>query len=181
MCFVFSLFQFILFTAQLHSVLFIRIMFSFCLHTSMNKTQLISCLLGLGLSANLLAQESENIAQYLQEQGQQHSLEDHYASSVPDELNLDAQRSELKWREEGKPDHCYHTKNKAEVTTDFDYGEANDLSDGLHHIDLPPVHTRNNKSSHRVYANNPHLLPGNQQFAAPSEGSFGFSVSSDCL
>lgn len=72
-------------------------------------------------------------------------------------------------------------KNNAEVTTDFDYGEANDLSDGLHHIDLPPVHTRNNKSSHRVYANNPHLLPGNQQFAAPSEGSFGFSVSSDCL
>ncbi|EGR3521759.1 DNA-directed RNA polymerase subunit beta, partial [Vibrio parahaemolyticus] len=110
MCFVFSLFQFILFTAQLHSVLFIRIMFSFCLHTSMNKTPLISCLLGLGLSANLLAQESENIAQYLQEQSQQHSLEDHYASSVPDELNLDAQRSELKWREEGKPDHCYHTK-----------------------------------------------------------------------
>ncbi|EOG7710051.1 DNA-directed RNA polymerase subunit beta, partial [Vibrio parahaemolyticus] len=76
----------------------------------MNKTPLISCLLGLGLSANLLAQESENIAQYLQEQSQQHSLEDHYASSVPDELNLDAQRSELKWREEGKPDHCYHTK-----------------------------------------------------------------------
>ncbi|HAS6741378.1 TPA: DNA-directed RNA polymerase subunit beta, partial [Vibrio parahaemolyticus] len=31
----------------------------------MNKTQLIGCLLGLGLSANLLAQESENIAQYL--------------------------------------------------------------------------------------------------------------------
>ncbi|HFN0583188.1 TPA: DNA-directed RNA polymerase subunit beta, partial [Vibrio parahaemolyticus] len=85
----------------------------------MNKTQLISCLLGLGLSANLLAQESENIAQYLQEQSQQHSLEDHYASSVPDELNLDAQRSELKWREEGKPDHCYQTKNNAEVTTDF--------------------------------------------------------------
>ncbi|EPO2377902.1 DNA-directed RNA polymerase subunit beta, partial [Vibrio sp. 1641] len=83
----------------------------------MNKTQLISCLLGLGLSANLLAQESENIAQYLQEQSQQHSLEDHYASSVPDELNLDAQRSELKWREESKPDHCYHTKNNAEVTT----------------------------------------------------------------
>ncbi|MDF5517886.1 DNA-directed RNA polymerase subunit beta, partial [Vibrio parahaemolyticus] len=55
------------------------------------------------------------------------------------------------------------------------------LSDGLQHFDLPERHSAKVKSTHRTYANNPHLLPGNKQFAAPEDGTFSLSVSSDCF
>ncbi|MFH4560476.1 DNA-directed RNA polymerase subunit beta [Vibrio diabolicus] len=128
-----------------------------------------------------LAQTSESIADYLQEQSQHQVIEDHYAQPTTNNLNLDAKTNALTWHEDGKPDHCRYAKQPKDVATHFDYGEANDLSDGLQHFDLPERHSAKGKSTHRTYANNPHLLPGNKQFAAPQDGTFSLSVSSDCF
>ncbi|AIV04712.1 DNA-directed RNA polymerase subunit beta [Vibrio harveyi] len=123
----------------------------------------------------------DNISQYLEEHSKRQQLEDHYAATVTDNLDLDAQTDGLTWKEDGKPEHCQYTKGEITEARDYDYGEAKDLSDGLHNIDLPPVHTPKNSHKHRTYSNNPQLLAGNKQFAAPAEGSVSFSVSSDCF
>ncbi|WP_203345943.1 DNA-directed RNA polymerase subunit beta [Vibrio alginolyticus] len=128
-----------------------------------------------------LAQASENIADYLQEQSKHQVSEDFYAQPTANNLNLDAKTNSLTWHEDGKPDHCRYAKQPKDVATHFDYGEANDLSDGLQHFDLPERHSAKVKSTHRTYANNPYLLPGNKQFAAPEDGTFSLSVSSDCF
>ncbi|AVF76579.1 DNA-directed RNA polymerase subunit beta [Vibrio alginolyticus] len=128
-----------------------------------------------------LAQASENIADYLQEQSKHQVSEDFYAQPTANNLNLDAKTNSLTWHEDGKPDHCRYAKQPKDVATHFDYGEANDLSDGLQHFDLPERHSAKVKSTHRTYANNPHLLPGNKQFSAPEDGTFSLSVSSDCF
>lgn len=128
-----------------------------------------------------LAQASENIADYLQEQSKHQVSEDFYAQPAANNLNLDAKTNSLTWHEDGKPDHCRYAKQPKDVATHFDYGEANDLSDGLQHFDLPERHSAKVKSTHRTYANNPHPLPGNKQFAAPEDGTFSLSVSSDCF
>ncbi|MCQ9104095.1 DNA-directed RNA polymerase subunit beta [Vibrio alginolyticus] len=128
-----------------------------------------------------LAQASENIADYLQEQSKHQVSEDFYAQPTANNLNLDAKTNSLTWHEDGKPDHCRYAKQPKDVATHFDYGEANDLSDGLQHFDLPERHSAKVKSTHRTYTNNPHLLPGNKQFAAPEDGTFSLSVSSDCF
>lgn len=127
------------------------------------------------------AQSADLIAQYLQQQNQQSFYDDHYAHPVAEKLDIEAKPGGVTWREDGKPEHCQYFKNSTSATSNFDYGEANDLSDGLHHFDLPPIHSRNVKESHRVYSNSPNLLPGNQQFATPSEGSISLSISSDCF
>ncbi|HHX8663770.1 TPA: DNA-directed RNA polymerase subunit beta [Vibrio alginolyticus] len=128
-----------------------------------------------------LAQASENIADYLQEQSKHQVSEDFYAQPTANNLNLDAKTNSLTWHEDGKPDHCRYAKQPKDVATHFDYGEANDLSDGLQHFDLPERHSAKVKSTHRTYANNPHHLPDNKQFAAPEDGTFSLSVSSDCF
>ncbi|MCR9524369.1 DNA-directed RNA polymerase subunit beta [Vibrio alginolyticus] len=128
-----------------------------------------------------LAQASENIADYLQEQSKHQVSEDFYAQPTANNLNLDAKTNSLTWHEDGKPDHCRYAKQPKDVATHFDYGEANDLSDGLQHFDLPERHSAKVKSTNRTYANNPHLLPGNKQFAAPEDDTFSLSVSSDCF
>ncbi|MGI3104778.1 DNA-directed RNA polymerase subunit beta [Vibrio alginolyticus] len=128
-----------------------------------------------------LAQASENIADYLQEQSKHQVSEDFYAQPTANNLNLDAKTNSLTWHEDGKPDHCRYAKQPKDVATHFDYGEANDLSDGLQHFDLPERHSAKVKPTHRTYANNPHLLPGNKQFVAPEDGTFSLSVSSDCF
>lgn len=138
-------------------------------------------LMGFVFSTYSFAQTSDTIAQYLQEQNQQLSYDDYYAQPVAEQLDIQAKPTGLTWREDGKPEHCNYVKNRASSTSDFDYGEANDLSDGLHHFDLAPIHSSNVNASHRIYANSPNLLPGNQQFATPSEGSISLSVSSDCF
>lgn len=127
-----------------------------------------------------LAQASENIADYLQEQSKHQVSEDFYAQPTANNLNLDAKTNSLTWHEDGKPDHCRYAKQPKDVATHFDYGEANDLSDGLQHFDLPERHSAKVKSTHRTYANNPHLS-GNKQFSAPEDGTFSLSVSSDCF
>ncbi|MDF2154973.1 DNA-directed RNA polymerase subunit beta [Vibrio sp. CAU 1672] len=127
------------------------------------------------------AQPGNQIAQYLHQQSQQRSVDDHYSHPVDQHLNLEAKRDNLHWRQDGKPDHCSYAKSQVKTTAYFDYGEARDLSDGLQHFDLAPIHTQGVKPSHRVYANNLNLLPGTQQFATPSEDSFSISLSSDCL
>ncbi|MBR9876570.1 MAG: DNA-directed RNA polymerase subunit beta [Vibrionaceae bacterium] len=138
-------------------------------------------LMSFVFSTHSFAQSSDLIAQYLQEQNQQSSYHDHYAQPVVVQLDTEEKPRGVTWREDGKPDHCQYVKNRSSATSNFDYGEANDLSDGLHHFDLPPVHSPNVKVSHRVYASSPNLLPGNQQFSTPSEGSISLSISSDCF
>ena len=150
-----------------------------CIHT-MYKPFSIT-LMSFVFSTYSFAQSSDLIAQYLQEQNQQSSYNDHYAHPVATQLDTEAKSTGVIWREDGKPEHCQYFKNSTSATSNFDYGEANDLSDGLHHFDLPPIHSRNIKVSHRVYTNSPNLLPGNQQFATPSEGSISLSISSDCF
>ncbi|MDF5208416.1 DNA-directed RNA polymerase subunit beta, partial [Vibrio parahaemolyticus] len=94
-----------------------------------------------------LAQASENIADYLKEQSKHQVSEDFYAQPTANNLNLDAKTNSLTWHEDGKPDHCRYAKQPKDVATHFDYGEANDLSDGLQHFDLPERHSAKVKST----------------------------------
>ncbi|WP_050568804.1 hypothetical protein [Vibrio jasicida] len=111
----------------------------------------------------------ENISQYLMVQSKTLPVEDHYAANISDNLNLDAQPEALTWGKNGKSGHCNYAKGEITEARDYDYGEATDLSDGLRHIDLQPVHTPKKLRKDHTYN------------TASSGSSMTFSVSSDCL
>ncbi|GLR07165.1 hypothetical protein [Vibrio hyugaensis] len=135
----------------------------------MNNTYKLFLIAGISLPSITFAQPVEQIAEYLQEQSNQHQIEDHYAQKVHDGLNLDAQPNAIKWKDDEATTGCRYAKAEVTEANDYDYGEANNLSDGLHHIDLQPIHTPKKLQKNPTYN------------TASSDNSMKFSVSSDCL
>ncbi|ARR45337.1 hypothetical protein CAY59_13835 [Vibrio campbellii] len=134
----------------------------------MNNTYKQLLIAGAILPCLAHAQPSGEIAEYLQEQSNQHQIEDHYAQKVHDGLNLDAKPDMIAWKNDEAPTGCQYAKGEITEARDYDYGEATDLSDGLRHIDLQPVHTP--KKLRKDHAYN----------TASSGNSIKLSISSDC-
>ncbi|MGI9918822.1 hypothetical protein [Vibrio owensii] len=135
----------------------------------MNNTYKRLIIAGSILPCLAHAQPSGEVAEYLQEQSNQHQIEDHYAKKVHDGLSLDAKPDMIAWKNDEAPTGCQYAKEGATEARDYDYGVANNLSDGLHHIDLQPVHTPKKLRKDHIYN------------TASSGSSVKFSVSSDCL
>ncbi|MEF1246785.1 hypothetical protein [Vibrio owensii] len=135
----------------------------------MNNTYKRLLIAGSILPCLAYAQPSGEIAEYLQEQSNHHQIEDHYATKVHEGLNLDAKPDVIAWKNDEAPTGCQYAKGEITEAKDYDYGVANNLSDGLHHIDLQPVHTPKKLRKDHIYN------------TASSGSSVKFSVSSDCL
>ncbi|WP_032802601.1 hypothetical protein [Vibrio sp. HENC-03] len=135
----------------------------------MNHTYKRLLIAGSTLPCLAYAQPSGEIAEYLQEQSNHYQIEDHYATKVHEDLNLDAKPDVIAWKNDEAPTGCQHAKGEITEARDYNYGVANNLSDGLHNIDLQPVHTPKKLRKDHIYN------------TTSSDSSMTFSVSSDCL
>lgn len=130
------------------------------------KTTLVAISLSCVVTPCLAQQ---NLTQYLEQQSNNLSQEDHYSAPVAENLDLDAKADTIVWKDDQTPRDCQYAKGEATEAKDYDYGVANNLSDGLHNIDLQPVHTPKKLRKDHIYN------------TASSSSSVKFSVSSDCL
>lgn len=145
---------------------------------------LSAMLLSPSLFAHSAGEPSGEIAQYLQEQftvQRRNNDTDLLAQTAPTDLDLDARPAQVEWQIDGVQNRAkciLSQKENATSHVDFDYGEANDLSDGLQHIDLPKHKSR------QIYQQT--LVPsgkwGNQPpYAVKNDASLSLSISSDCF
>ena len=126
----------------------------------MNNTYRLLIIVGITFPSLTYAQASGEIAEYLQKQSNQEQTADHYAQKVHDDLDLDAKPDAIKWKIDEAPTESPYAKDEVTEARDYDYGEATDLSDGLHNIDLQPIHTpKELRKDHIPKFSERHLIP----------------------